>query len=365
MYNKEGAEINKKIIEKIDEERNTQLSKNIDVIQMDDLKTSIPNIAQTRLRTNWPFNNNDSSKARNNEVAWWDLYKKLWSYGFAGAETIQQASFTLNNEKKNSFDPVEPRMFLRDYANQVYWMNPNEWGKEADVESCFISVDRHNIDDKIKVFNPDGNLEYEQDRKDLSRINGLYIYRTGAFKEFVDLLKNDSRTHYDYLRKPYWEWKRNQWPSGPVVADIYTVNNDGELLLSPKNSHEKADDGYKTSYRVLKHFHRRKYQDKWTTIVPPDKAFGDHMYLSFADEAEAESKLSLIRTLPFRYLECFGRYSRNPTKGNLKFQPNMPLDRIWTDDSVIDYWKIPASLVDRINKDMENYERWFKHFEGH
>ena len=273
------------------------------------------------------------------------------------------ASFTMQQDKR-MFDPVEPRIFLRETGESFLWMDPCEWKPLATVESCFISGSRGTDTNKpIRIFNPNHELEYEQHRDDkFYKKSGYAIFRTRTQRNLVKHLAEHPNIHPDYLINGYWPWVRNDQPKGPEVETIYGVGENQILRESTsKKSKNYADKFYGKRKRVIRILHWRLDPTDFTTVCPSDKTFGDCMYMPLSDD-ECDSYMSANATILFKYTDTLGRYSRGHRKQQFKYTPNLPLDRIWTDDKIIDYFKIPLEIVDGMYKDLDKYNKWFRGF---
>ena len=171
---------------------------------------------------------------------------------------------------------------------------------------CIIKPEFHEIIDAVNKL---------ENVRNIYRSSGFYKYRTndkrledtGTIKCYVSILKSKNRCKY--IDKYDFDNENTFWK-------VITARANGK---SPK-------------FGAM-------------FIGKPDEIYTDS-YISFrvANEVQAKSLMSYLQTKIANHLLSIRKISQDISENTCKWIPLVPLDRIWTDDTVCDYLKIDKNL---------------------
>ena len=169
---------------------------------------------------------------------------------------------------------------------------------------------------------------------------------------------------YEYLLKPKYHELVDFISKMDKITTIYKgrffgiESNDKRLIPKGRSKCYVSTLRTKDRYKYIDNYEFNENTTFWKVItskcnptflkafiVPPDEIHsGSYISLRVNNEDEATSLLSFLNTKFVNYMLSVCKITQNISENTCKYIPLVPLDRIWTEEKVLEYLKIPPHL---------------------
>lgn len=294
-------------------------------------------LSKIKLRTNYPFNG-DTGKLKSN--IWPELLRKDWDRGYEGIECIIGSAWALSDTSNTGSTNKDAREFILPKLNWFIWNDLSLFQPHATVQTCTIDISK-NSSNTFDVYDSNFNLIYIGDKS-----VDNFIFKTKLVRELVQ--HQQKVFGKDYYRSNY-NFIRNQFPKDSNKQfQAFSIDKDG----NPTKIHNTNKvDGHVGRWRLAIPDTRNSTKgNPWfrtiAKVSPTQSVKKNYTYFPASSEAEIDSLKSLLQTKTACILFEDNQYSRTFTGPTTKFIAQFPLDRIWTDNDVLNYINASHLLTD-------------------
>ena len=302
-------------------------------------------LSKLKLRTNYPFNG-DTGNLKSNH--WPELLRKDWDRGYEGIECIIGSAWALADTSNTGSTNKDARKFILPKLNWFIWNDVELFKPHATVETCTIDIS-NNSGDTFNVYDPNFEFLYKGNKKEDD-----YIFRNELSRDMVRLQQEKFGRWYPLNESMY---HRNQFPKQHKEEVVtFSINKDGERIKERKTSLvDKWFGSYRLGFPFLRNsspwFNASAIYDKNEAVCK------EYMEYASDDINKIKSLQSLLKTKFVSVLFEDTLYGRGCTPPTMKFIGNFPLDRKWSDESILKFLDCQdEKMLDKIE---ERFEKGF------